>query len=230
MAHGTTIDVQIEAGAKRAIAYAVEWPGWCRIGRDEAAALQTLLRYGERYARVVGRAQVGFIAPPDEAALRVVERVPGNADTDFGVPVVITDADRRPWDEGERHRSTKILHAYWRAFDRAVERAQGKELRLGPRGGGRELAAIIRHVADADESYLKRLAQKPPRIEDGGQGDIERMRDAIEDALNRVLHEELPAQGPRGGKVWTPRYFVRRVGLHVLDHAWEIEDRVVEDA
>ncbi|CAN5828742.1 hypothetical protein BH20CHL8_BH20CHL8_11020 [soil metagenome] len=24
---------------------------------------------------------------------------------------------------------------------------------------------------------------------------------------------------------WTPRYFVRRAAWHVLDHAWEIEDR-----
>lgn len=229
MARDTPIDVQIEQGQKRSIAYAVEWPGWCRIGRDEAAALQTLLRYGERYARVVSHAQVGFVAPPDEAALRVVERVPGNTDTDFGVPVVITDADRRPWDEAERHRTTKILRAYWRAFDRAVEHAQGKKLRLGPRGGGRELAAIMRHVADADAGYLKRLAQKPPKLQDDPHGDIERTREAIEDALTRVLTEELPAQGPRGGKVWTPRYFVRRVGLHVLDHAWEIEDRIVED-
>ena len=34
-----------------------------------------------------------------------------------------------------------------------------------------------------------------------------------------------PPPGPRGGKRWLPRYFVRRVGWHVLDHALEIEDR-----
>ncbi len=31
---------------------------------------------------------------------------------------------------------------------------------------------------------------------------------------------ELPVQGPRGGVIWPPRYFVRRVAWHVLDHAW----------
>jgi hypothetical protein len=27
--------------------------------------------------------------------------------------------------------------------------------------------------------------------------------------------------------IWPPRYFVRRVAWHVLDHAWEIEDRIL---
>lgn len=34
--------------------------------------------------------------------------------------------------------------------------------------------------------------------------------------------------GPRGGKRWKPRYYVRRSAWHILDHAWEIEDRVIE--
>ena len=33
-------------------------------------------------------------------------------------------------------------------------------------------------------------------------------------------------KGPRGGKRWTPRYFVRRLVWHALDHAWEIQDRI----
>jgi hypothetical protein len=37
--------------------------------------------------------------------------------------------------------------------------------------------------------------------------------------------EGLPAAGPRGGKIWSVRYFVRRTAWHALDHAWEIEDR-----
>jgi len=28
--------------------------------------------------------------------------------------------------------------------------------------------------------------------------------------------------GPKG---WLPRYAARRIAWHVLDHAWEIEDR-----
>ena len=39
-----------------------------------------------------------------------------------------------------------------------------------------------------------------------------------------VFSDGIPA-GPRGGKRWSARYFVRRAAWHVLDHAWEIEDR-----
>jgi hypothetical protein len=40
---------------------------------------------------------------------------------------------------------------------------------------------------------------------------------------------EIPAKGPRGGLRWTARYFVRRLSWHILDHAWEIEDRMVSE-
>jgi hypothetical protein len=34
---------------------------------------------------------------------------------------------------------------------------------------------------------------------------------------------EAPLKAP--GKRWPPRYAARRIAWHVLDHAWEIEDR-----
>ncbi|NHZ72797.1 MAG: hypothetical protein GWP17_06910 [Aquificales bacterium] len=63
--------------------------------------------------------------------------------------------------------------------------------------------------------------QKEPAAELG------RMRQSILDALDNAVHGDLPEKGPRGGVIWPPRYFVRRVAWHVLDHAWEIEDRIV---
>ncbi|MGB5058712.1 MAG: hypothetical protein WBO48_08460, partial [Candidatus Promineifilaceae bacterium] len=50
-------------------------------------------------------------------------------------------------------------------------------------------------------------------------------RQAILEALAAAAHGELPEQGPRDGKIWPARYYVRRAAWHVLDHAWEIEDR-----
>jgi hypothetical protein len=38
---------------------------------------------------------------------------------------------------------------------------------------------------------------------------------------------DIPLTGPRGGALWAPRYFVRRVAWHTVDHLWEIEDRIV---
>ena len=37
---------------------------------------------------------------------------------------------------------------------------------------------------------------------------------------------EWPGRSRSGGARWTPRYFVRRAAWHVLDHAWELEDRL----
>ena len=57
------IAVYLEIGPKRTFAGAVEWPGWCRIGRGEEEALEALLAYAPRYARVVEAA--GLTAPAD---------------------------------------------------------------------------------------------------------------------------------------------------------------------
>ena len=78
--------VYLEVGNRRTFAAALEWPGWCRSGRDEAAALQALFAYGPRYARVLRPARLGFQAPKPAAALVVAERLTGNATTDFGAP------------------------------------------------------------------------------------------------------------------------------------------------
>ena len=48
---GSVVDVVLEVGRKRVFACAVDWPGWCRSGRDEESALESLAAYAERYAR-----------------------------------------------------------------------------------------------------------------------------------------------------------------------------------
>ena len=56
---------------------------------------------------------------------------------------------------------------------------------------------------------------------------IKQTRQMILEALDVAVKQGLPEAGPRGGKIWPVRFFVRRVIWHVLDHAWEIEDRMV---
>ena len=130
-------------------------------------------------------------------------------------------------DRAEHERCRKILTACWRAFDGAALHAAGVELRKGPRGGGRDLQKIKHHVLEADQQYLRRLAWKH-KIEEHNdlQAELERMRAAVLDALASAERGALPQSGPRGGKIWTPRYFVRRTAWHVLDHTWEIEERM----
>jgi hypothetical protein len=220
------IDVYLEAGKKRVLAGAVEWPGWCRSGRDEAAALQALLDYAPRYAHVLNGTRLGFRAPTDLAAFTVVERLAGNGTTDFGVPGIALEADTRPLDDAELARQQALLQACWRTFDAATAAASGKALRKGPRGGGRDTEAIIRHVLGAEAGYLAATGGKPaPGEEAVLDVALARTRQAVLDGLMAAAHGEVAPRGPRGGVRWPPRYFVRRAAWHVLDHAWEIEDR-----
>jgi len=223
------MDVYLEIGEKKTFAGAVDWPGWCRSGRDEEAALEALLAYRPRYASVVHGAGPGieFEAPADPSAFRVVERLEGNATTDFGAPGIPPSADARPVDDAELERFKALLAAYWRAFDAAREAAMGRELRKGPRGGGRDLEAIVEHVLGAEAGYLASLGWKLGKDQAPDQeGELRRSREAVQEGLAAAVRGELPARGPRGGTRWSPRYYVRRAGWHTLDHLWEIEDRV----
>jgi hypothetical protein len=228
MARSTkTIDVYLEVGSKRTIAGALEWPGWCRIARDEESALAALLEYAPRYAKVLKAAHIAFDAPKDASTFHVVERLKGNATTDFGAPDIIPAFDNEPVDDRELEHLHKLLNSYWRALDTAVKAAGGKELAKGPRGGGRELDGIVEHVLGADNGYLGRLAWKKTKPDsDDLAAQLEHTREMIIEALTAAAHGETPKKGPRGGVIWPPRFFVRRSGWHVLDHAWEIEDRV----
>jgi hypothetical protein len=220
------IDVYLEIGKTRTFAAALDWPGWCRSGRDEASALQTLYDYGPRYERALQATSLGFRAPSDTSAFVVVERLTGNATTDFGAPDLTLSSDLKPVDPTELQRGQVILQACWQAFDSAVQMASGKMLKKGPRGGGRELAKIIQHVRDVDAAYLTSLGGKVKLDDKDEPGQaFAQIREAILTTLAAAVRGEIPARGPRGGVRWTPRYFVRRLAWHELDHAWEIEDR-----
>ncbi|MEP6776611.1 MAG: DinB family protein [Chloroflexota bacterium] len=223
------IAVYLEVGDKRTLAGGLDWPGWCRGGRDEKAALQALVDYAPRYERALLGSGISFPTPTDASAFNVVERVKGNMTTDFGAPDVPPSADNDPIDVAELERLRALLTACWTALDNAAEAAHGKELRKGPRGGGRELAGVVGHVVRAQESYLRRLGGTLPSMADDDDPIValDRQKPVILDALGAASRGEFPAAGPRGGSRWTPRYFVRRAAWHVLDHVWEIEDRVL---
>jgi hypothetical protein len=219
------VEVYVEAAAKRAFAGAVDWPGWCRSGRDESAALEALFDYGPRYADVLAGSGIRFAAPARASTLTVVERLKGDATTDFGAPSIAPSDDAYPIDRRWLTRHARILRASWAAFDRAVERVSGP-LEKGPRGGGREVDAIVEHVVGAESSYLRMIEGKPPTYREGEAAAArEHERATVIEGLERALVHGIPEKGPKGGSRWSARYFVRRSAWHVLDHAWEIEDR-----
>ena len=72
--------VYLELVKRRVFACALDWPGRCRSGKDEELALDALAESAPRYAVVAAEVGIDFPA----IGFDVVERLPGNATTDFG--------------------------------------------------------------------------------------------------------------------------------------------------
>ena len=218
-------DVYLEVGNKRVFAAAMDWPGWCRSGRDEDAATEALVAYAPPYAKAIGSAAKGFVTPASASSLRVVERLKGNATTDFGAPSIAPAADDRPLRGADLQRQLRLLRACWAAFDASARKHANGKLRKGPRGGGRELPAIVSHVLDADRAYLSAIGGVSRTTGAPIAKEMAGLRAAILDSVTARAHGEPPAKPRRSGNLWLPRYFVRRSAWHALDHAWEIQDR-----
>jgi hypothetical protein len=223
----TAINVYLEKGKQKVFASALDWAGWARAGRDESQALEMLLEYGSRYAGVLNNGGIEFLPPTVLSQLVVIERFPGSSTTDFGAPAAIPGADYDPFELENVEGAKQLFESCWLAFDKAVHAAAGRDLRKGPRGGGRDTDGIIHHVLEADRGYLARIAWKHKIKQDGNTPKkLHSIRQAIFNALETAAVEGLPEQGPRGGVIWPARYFIRRSAWHILDHAWEIEDRI----
>ena len=219
VAPGHSLPACLEVGAKRVFASALEWPGWCRSAKGEEAALEALAAYAPRYAIVAGEAGADFDPAVAAGDFDVVERLPGSGATDFGVPDKVAAYEAQRLGEGEAARFAALVSASWAVFDRVVAGAP-QALRKGPRGGGRDRDAVVAHVLGAEASYARALGirHRPPDPDDTAA--VHALRAAITDVLG------VPGDGaaltPKG---WPPRYAARRIAWHVLDHAWEVEDR-----
>lgn len=224
------LDIYLETGRKKTFACVIDWPGWCRSGIDGAAAIQALLAYAPRYHGIIQSTGLPFTFPHGVSDFSVVDCVEGNYATNFGTPDIPIKGDIVPLSESQVCRFTSILQAVWQAFDQTVRFAEGKPLSKGPRGGGRELSEIIDHVADAERGYLRHLGCDPVII--GNEMTDQRfmiIRSAVLNGIQASIHGQLPLEGPRGGKLWPLAYFFRRVAWHVVDHTWEIQDRVIQE-
>jgi hypothetical protein len=206
--------VVIEAADTRAFASAVAWPGWSRSGKDEALAIERLVGHAPRYALVAAKAGLSFPERLTADDLEVVERAQGNASTAFGVPGRVAELDLHRVSSAEARRLTDIVIACWEVLDEVVAAAPA-ELRKGPRGGGRDRDKVVAHVEEAERAYARNIGL---RLEPSTP--IADVRSAIVEVLG------LNSDGsPLPGGAWTQRYAARRIAWHILDHAWEIEDR-----
>jgi hypothetical protein len=210
--------VYLEIGKKRVFACALDWPGWCRSAKTAELALDALADYASRYATVTKEAGLS-LAQSTTDAFYVVERLPGSASTDFGVPEQFATADADPLTADAAETMTALVEAAWTVFDR-VAAVTPAELRKGPRGGGRDRDKMIDHVLASEVSYARKLGIKHKLATIDDRDAIAALRAAISTVL-RARSDGTPVV-PGG---WPPRYAARRIAWHVLDHAWEMEDR-----
>ena len=205
------VRVLLESEGRHAAATAVDWPGWCRHLRgDTDDALEALAAYAPRYAEVPRRAGLAF--DPGTASFDVVERLPGRH-TSMG-PGARGEVESVPLGEGEGARLASLLAGCWALLDDVLASAP-ETLRKGPRGGGRDTAAVREHVDSAQGSYGLRVGIRRP----AALGPV-----VVRERLLAVLRGEEAPEAPERNP-WPLRYLASKAAWHVTDHAFEVQDR-----
>ena len=206
----------VEFMPKKTFASALDWPGWSRSGKTESDAIETLLAYADRYRAVTDLAELVL---PGSFEVDVVDRLPGEMTTEFGVPSHIHQVERDSVEKSEIEHQLAVLKASWKHFD-DVRKTVTAELRKGPRGGGRDRDRIVDHVIQSDRGYARHIDVRSPTFDSFDEKAVEQHHRAVFSAIP-PLHEGLP----EGAKGWPVRYAIRRMAWHILDHIWEMQDK-----
>jgi hypothetical protein len=214
------IRVMVELGKKKkAVASAFDWPGWDRSGKSEEEALQVLAAYRPRYAKV---AKLAGLAREFRAAgdMAVVERLEGTGMTDFyGLSARSAGPEHEPMSHAACERKIALLRASWTYFDDVASRVSA-ELRKGPRGGGRDRDTIVHHANGVEiQEFAKKVGVITPPDAWRRPDDVRAHREAYCAAIR-----DHNARGA-SARTWTVQYVIRHSAYHMLDHAWEMEDR-----
>ncbi|MGH2445433.1 MAG: hypothetical protein ACRDGD_05270 [Candidatus Limnocylindria bacterium] len=206
---------------KKTAAFAIDWPGWSRGAKTPAGALETFEAYRDRYRPI---ARLAALESEFDAAgdVEIVEDHVGVGSTDFwGISFAPSSFEQGPMPEDELERKLALLQAVWRHFDEVAARVS-PEMRKGPRGGGRNRDEIIRHALGWERADLVRKVGVvvdpvvPPKPEG-----LRSHREEYVAALRTYNAEGRMARG----RNWTIALLLRHTAFHVLDHAWEMEDK-----
>ena len=195
----------------------MDWPGLDRWGTSEDDAIEKLLAYAPRYAGVAERAGLAkaFAMAGD---VEVVERVPGSSSTDFwGIAHVPSQIEidilpRPTWNGG----SISSARAG------PLRRGRGPHLGrlvpdLGAPGGRASRSSATSTSASPSSSRARSSPDATGRGHDPGRPQDH--RPAYLAAIRAYNADGKPA------RTWPIQFLVRRTAHHVMDHAWELEDR-----
>lgn len=217
----------IERGpkGKKAVAFAIDWPGWSRGAKTPEQALDLLESYRKRYRPVTAAAR---LAKEFDAAgpLEIVEDHVGPGSTDFwGISYAPSSLEHEPMPDAELDRKIKLLRACWQFFDDVAARVSA-EMRKGPRGGGRDRDRIVRHtIRTESEEFAKRLGLHIPECSALTPEGLREHRTNYVAAMR----EYNAGEGKRM-RSWNLPYLIRHSAFHSMDHAWEMEDKDLSGA
>lgn len=205
---------------KKAVAFAIDWPGWSRGAKTPEQAIELLDSYRTRYRPI---AAIARLAREFDAAgpLDIVEDRVGPGSTDFwGISYAPSSFEQEPMSDAELERKIKLLRACWRYFDDVAAQVSA-EMRTGPRGGGRDRDRIIRHTIRVEsEEFAKRLGLRIPECAAlTPEGLVEHRTSYL-----AAMREYNAGEGKRM-RSWNLPYLIRHSAYHTLDHAWEMEDK-----
>jgi hypothetical protein len=206
---------------KKVAAFAIDWPGWGRGAKTPDAAVELLEAYRQRYRPIARLASLE--SEFDRAGrLEIVEDHVGVGSTDFwGISFAPSSFEQAPMPEDELERKLKLLHAAWRFFDDVAARVSS-ELEKGPRGGGRNRDEIVRHVVGNEWGDLgTKVGVLRPSDDLLRPGAMRAHREEFVAAMRDYNAQARLARG----RNWTIALLLRHTAYHVLDHAWEMEDK-----
>ena len=208
---------------KRWVAVAADWPGLERGAKTEDEAVERLASYVPRYLLVAKRARLGSQLAR-QTNLQIIGRYRGTGSTDFwGISFAPSPLDREPFDAPTFARQVRLLRAAWAEFDETVGRVSA-DLRPGVRGGGRSRDEIVRHVLSNEGGNFSRRVKARSEMEDLlTPAGLAHHRDRYV----QTMHAWYAAGKPVGN--WTIPFLLRHTAYHVLDHAWEMQDRDLTD-
>jgi len=217
-----TVRTVIDRGpkGKKAVAIALDWPGWSRGAKTAEQALETLEAYRDRYQRIAtlaGMEREFASAGP----LEILDEKVGTGSVDFwGISFSPSALETEPMDKDALDRRITLLRASWQHFDGVAARVS-PEMRKGPRGGGRERDEIIRHVLRVETlDFAARVGLKFTEETVPFGPKLPGYRDDYVAAMRAYN----AGDGERMRK-WNLPFLIRHTAFHTLDHAWEMEDK-----
>jgi hypothetical protein len=217
--------VMLEIGpkGKKAAAVAPDWPGLERGAKTEEAAIERLLSYIPRYAKVTKLAGMEEAFASTSSGIEVVEHYAGTGSTDFwGISFGFSSIDQQAVSSEALERELRLMRACWAFFDEVRGRVSA-EMQRGPRGGGRDRDRIVRHTLAAEQDWAKKLGVLTPWETMQTEEGLKAHREAYCQAI-RGLHSQ-----DKMARSWPLRYLIRHTAYHTLDHAWEMEDKDLTD-